>query len=190
MNNKNNNLLYSIYSADNEIRIEEYNLVTNVLEPAFTVKILEPCEIQRAFSNFLPKIDKTYTLAVCHNQRVYFYNSQNIYSWYRDEGLSDVVFSEIIQFESERNSQAELNFHSIEEVFSRSFNLNFLSGFFNILKSDLVEIYNRIKNNVELLIENKNQNVDREWKIYLIAFTSSQTLFIFDAYDGTVLYKK
>ena len=186
-------MVYSISSVDNEINIEEYNILTDILELSNTVKIPEPCRLKQSFTTFSPKIDKINTLAICDNSRVYFYNSQNASSWYREEGLSNVLFSEIVSFEAQKDINKEVHLNSVEEVFSKSIlNTQLLNGFFQMLKTDLVEIYNRVKNNIEVLIDNKNVGIslEKEWKVLLVVFTSNRNLYIFDSYDGTMLYKQ
>jgi len=59
-----------------------------------------------------------------------------------------------------------------------------------MIKTDIVEIFNRVKSNIETVIENKSLTSERDWKIYLIVYTANHTLYIFDAYDSTILYKK
>ncbi len=101
-----------------------------------------------------------------------------------------MVFSEVIQFEIKKTIEKDFHLHSVEEAVAKSFNINVLTGFFQMIKTDLVEIYTRLKNNIEALIENKSTTFEREWKMFFIVFTANHTLFIFDAYDGNILYKR
>jgi hypothetical protein len=110
-----------------------------------------------------------------------------------DESLSAVSFVELVSYYNDQGKAQKLHYHTnLESILNGKELPSIFTNIVKTISNDISEVFDRLKNSITSLIENKNlpEQISKKIRHYLFLFTEGEELHILNANDRSTITNK
>jgi hypothetical protein len=110
-----------------------------------------------------------------------------------DESLSAVSFVELVSYYNDQGKAQKLHYHTnLESILNGKELPSIFTNIVKTISNDISEVFDRLKNSITSLIENKNlpEQISKKIRHYLFLFTEGEELHILNANDRSTIINK